>query len=95
MATYRYEGRYGGIQDKDDLNETALRLTQSLHESLSATQTGVHYQHGYLQIQLLDQRTCLLRAQSWDRAITGLLEPLTEPPNETQIVIDDQSYRPT
>jgi len=79
----------------DDLNGKALPLTHSLHKSLNTTQTWIQHQHGYLQIQLFDEGTCLRRAQSRDSAIAGLMKPLTEPPNEAQVVIHDQGDRPT
>jgi len=89
-----YGCRYTGISDEDDLNEAPC-LTKSFYKLPNTTQPWIHYYYSDLQIQFLDKRSCLSNVQSRDRLITGFLESLTNPIDETQVVIDDQGRRPT
>ena len=95
MCADHNSGGRSGIADEDDLNKTALCLPQSLYQLPSTRQLWIHYRDSDLQIHFLDKRNRLMSAQNWNRSITGLVEQLTQPPNEAQVIIDDQDSRPS
>jgi hypothetical protein len=76
------------VADGDDLERPGR--TQGLYQLRDARQLWIDHQYVDLQIQISGERISLPGIQSWHDLTAGLAKDLAQPPDETQVLINDE-----